>query len=79
MAVANTDGQGVYLRRQPEWSSKWVPWDEGTRLQVLATGLHGTGTPSTGGTDSAAWLQVRDPEGRVGFVPEQYVTLAPRP
>ena len=79
VAVANTDGQGVYLRRRPEWSSKWVPWDEGTRLQVLVTGLHGTGTPSTGGTERAAWLQVRDPEGRVGFVPEQYVTPAPKP
>ena len=71
VAVANTDGQGVYLRRRPEWSSKWVVWDEGTPLQVLATGLHGT--------DSAAWLQVRDPEGRVGFVPEQYVRSAPQP
>lgn len=76
VTVANTDGQGLYLRRQPDWSSKWVAWREGTNLHVLATGVNGTGAPSTSG---AAWLQVRDPEGRVGYVPEQYVTLAARP
>ena len=79
VTVANTDGQGVYLRRQPDWSSKWVAWNEGTKLHVLAAGVGGVsvrGAPSAG---SAAWLQVRDPEGRVGYVPEQYVTLAPWP
>ena len=76
VAVANTGGQGVYLRRQPDWSNKWVVWSEGTKLQVLAAGVSGTGAPGASGT---GWLQVRDPEGRVGYVPEQYVTLAPSP
>ena len=76
MVVANTDGQGVYLRRQPVWSSKWVAWNEGAKLHVLAVGVSGTGAPSAGG---AGWLQVRDPEGRVGYVPEQYVALTPSP
>ncbi len=74
--VANTDGQGLYLRRRPDWVSKWVAWSEGTNLQVLAAGVSGTGAPSASG---AAWLQVRDPDGRVGYVPEQYVALAPSP
>ena len=76
VAVANTGGQGVYLRRQPDWSNKWVAWSEGTKLQVLAAGVSGTGAP---GASGAGWLQVRDPEGRVGYVPEQYVVLAPSP
>ena len=76
VAVANTGGQGVYLRRQPDWSNKWVSWSEGTKLQVLAAGVSGTGAP---GTRGAGWLQVRDPEGRVGYVPEQYVVLTSSP
>ncbi len=76
VVVANTDGQGVYLRRQPDWSNKWVAWNEGAKLHVLAVGVSGTGAPSAGG---AGWLQVRDPEGRVGYVPEQYVALIPSP
>lgn len=76
VVVANTDGQGLYLRRQPDWVSKWVAWGEGTGLHVLAAGVNGPGAP---GASGAAWLQVRDPEGRVGYVPEQYVTLTPGP
>lgn len=76
VVVANTDGQGVYLRHQPAWSSKWVAWDEGTRLHVLAAGVSGTGAA---GAISAGWLQVRDPEGRVGYVPEQFTELTSSP
>ncbi len=76
VVVANTDGQGLYLRRQPNWSSKWVAWGEGTKFQVLAAEANGTEAPRTRGE---AWLQVQDPEGRVGYVPEQYVALAPQP
>ena len=76
VAVANTGGQGVYLRRQPDWSDKWVAWSEGTKLQVLAAGVSGTGAA---GASGAGWLQVRDPEGRVGYIPEQYVVLAAAP
>ena len=77
--MANTDGQGVYLRRQPDWSSKWVAWNEGTKLHVLAAGVGGVSVRGAPSASSAAWLQVRDPDGRVGYVPEQYVTLAPWP
>ena len=76
VAVANTGGQGVYLRRQPDWSNKWVAWSEDTKLQVLAAGVSGNGAA---GASGAGWLQVRDPEGRVGYVPEQYVVLAAAP
>ncbi|MDE2992486.1 MAG: hypothetical protein OXU67_01270 [Chloroflexota bacterium] len=79
VTVANTDGQGVYLRRQPDWSSKWVAWNEGTKLHVLAAGVGGVSVRGAPSASSAAWLQVRDPDGRVGYVPEQYVTLAPWP
>ena len=79
VTVANTDGQGVYLRHQPDWSSKWVAWNEGTKLHVLAAGVGGVSVRGAAGASSAGWLQVRDPEGRVGYVPEQYVTLAPWP
>lgn len=75
VVIADTDGQGLYLRRQPDWSSKWVAWREGTSLQVLATGLSGRGA-LPGITES--WLQVRDPDGRVGYVPEQYTAVEPQ-
>ena len=73
IVVANTDGQGLYLRRQPNWTSRWVAWREGTTLQVLATPRRAP-SPSP---DKAIWLRVRDPDGRIGYVPKQYIAASP--
>jgi hypothetical protein len=63
LRIANTDGEGVYLRRSRLYDDRWVPWVEGTRMEVI-------------GPDSVAdgwrWKNVRDPCGREGFVPTRY-------
>ena len=91
VVVAGTDGTGVFLRPRPEWAARWpaaagetkeqgawehhgnIAWLEGTRLQVRGPEVSGTG-PRPG--SSEAWVPVRDPVGREGFVPARYVEPA---
>ena len=91
VVVAGTGGTGVFLRPRPEWTARWpaaagetkaqgawphhgwVAWLEGTRLQVRGPEVTGTG-PQPG--SSAAWVPVRDPVGREGFLPARYVEPA---
>ena len=91
VVVAGTDGTGVFLRPRPEWTTRWpaaagetkeqgawphhgwVAWLEGTRLQVRGPEVTGTG-PQPG--SSAAWVPVRDPVGREGFLPARYIEPA---
>lgn len=65
--VANTHGEGVFLRRSPDPNDKLRGVDEGTRLEV--TGV----TKSQKGTD---WTEVRIPEG-TAWVPTKFVVDAP--
>lgn len=65
--VANTGGEGVYLRRTPRLDDRLVAWPDGTSLQDL-------GEEATG--DGLTWRKVRDPNGNVGYVPTKW--LAPR-
>jgi hypothetical protein len=64
LVVANTDGQGAYLRRTPRMNDRLVAWPDGTILQP---------TGQTAGGDGHAWHQVRDPKGNVGWVPDDYL------
>ena len=91
VVVAGTDGTGVFLRPRPEWAARWlaaagetkeqgawghhgnIAWLEGTRLQVRGLEVTGAG-PQPG--SSEAWVPVRDPVGRDGFVPARYVEPA---
>ena len=91
VVVAGTGGTGVFLRPRPEWTARWsaaagetkeqgvwphhgwVAWVEGTRLQVRGPEVTGTG-PQPG--SSEAWVPVRDPVGREGFLPARYVEPA---
>ncbi len=91
VVVAGTDGTGVFLRSRPEWAARWpaaagetkeqgawehhgwVAWLEGTRLQVRGPEVTGTG-PQLGSNE--AWVPVRDPVGRAGFLPARYVEPA---
>jgi hypothetical protein len=61
--VANTNGDGVYLRRTPRLRDRLVAWPEGTPLELLGATIRGEGLE---------WLNVRDPNGNVGWVPAQY-------
>jgi hypothetical protein len=62
--VANTGGEGVFLRRTPNLADRLVAWPDGTRLQSL-------GEAATG--DGVEWQKVRDPRGNVGYVPTRYL------
>ncbi|HEX5418252.1 MAG TPA: hypothetical protein VFZ25_21560 [Chloroflexota bacterium] len=62
--VANTGGDGVYLRHTPRLDDTWVAWQDNTRLTILGAEANGDGTH---------WLQVRDPSGHVGWIPAQYI------
>jgi hypothetical protein len=65
--VANTGGEGVYLRRTPRLDDRLVAWPDNTRLQDL-------GEQATG--DGLSWRKVRDPRGNVGYVPTQWLAAS---
>jgi len=62
--VANTGGDGVYLRHTPRLNDTWVAWADNTKLTILGAEANGDGTH---------WFQVRDPRGNVGWIPAQYI------
>jgi hypothetical protein len=62
--VANTGGDGVYLRHTPRLNDRWVAWRDNTHLVLLGNEADG---------DGQHWLQVRDPGNNVGWVPAQFV------
>ncbi len=62
--VANTDGQGVYVRRTPSMSDKLRAYPDATELQVTGALFE---------QDGQRWQPVRAPDGIEGFVPAQYV------
>ena len=64
--VTNTDGQGVYVRKTPQMDDKLTAWPEGTRLRIVGPEVH---------SEDRLWVQVADPAGQVGWVPEDYVTI----
>ena len=61
--VANTDGQGAFVRRTPNLEDRLVPWPDGTLLRV-------TGLPRA--VAGIEWLPVEDPAGNSGWMPAQY-------
>ncbi|MBI4320348.1 MAG: hypothetical protein HY675_17805 [Chloroflexi bacterium] len=62
--VANTDGDGVYLRRTPRLGDRIVAWPDNTQLEVVGDDVEAEGL---------VWRNVKDPRGNVGFVPDKYV------
>jgi hypothetical protein len=66
VAVANTDGEGVYVRRTPGWSDRIKAYPDGTNLELLG--------PETE-AENAIWLRVRAPDGLAGWVPKQYTSV----
>jgi hypothetical protein len=66
--VANTGGEGVFLRQAPK---------TGSRLAALAekTVLVEVGTEQT--LEGATWRHVRAPDGTEGYLPAQYTILKP--
>lgn len=66
--VANTDGDGVFLRRTPQSGERLGAYAEQTRLEEVGTEL------TVGGIN---WRHVRTPDGSEGFVPAQYTVQVP--
>ena len=62
--VANTDGDGVNIRRTPDLGDRIKAWPDGT--QMVRVGPSVT-------VESRIWENVRDPDGTVGFIPAQYL------
>lgn len=69
--VGGTGGQGVWMYRQPGLGGgKIQAWREGTVLTIA-------GGPAE--ADGYIWIQVIDPKGRLGWIPERYLILLARP
>ncbi len=67
LTVAHTGGDGVYLRRTPNLSDRLKAWPDGTKMVRVGEDRAAEGV---------AWKNVRDPDGRVGWVPAQYLVAA---
>lgn len=67
VAVAGTDGQGVFLRRTPRIGDRLRAWSDGTRLDLLGPDVE---------VDGLRWTPVRDPCGTAGWVPMRYAAPA---
>ncbi len=61
--VANTDGEGVFLRKTKAMDDKLTAYKEGTEFAVL-------GPPEEG--EGRQWLHVRAPDGAEGYVPQEF-------
>jgi hypothetical protein len=66
--VANTDGQGLFLRPEPNSNNTPIKLlADGTRLDALGEEVQGA---------DYVWVKVRDPEGSEGWVALDFVTPA---
>lgn len=65
--VANTGGEGVFLRQAPKTGTKLSAWAENTRLEEISPAQQVAG---------ADWLHVRAPDGSEGYVPAQFTAPA---
>ncbi len=88
VVVVNSGGTGVFLRPEPVWTARWraepgatqregayphhgnIAWREGTLLQLRGPEVTGTGSQPG---SSEAWVPVRDPVGREGYLPARYL------
>lgn len=68
MAVGNTGGEGVFLRKTPHLDDRIRPWVEGTQMEIL-------GMPED--SDGLKWFKVRAPDGVEGYIPDQYLVNQP--
>lgn len=68
VVVAQTGGDGVYLRATPRMADHLRAWGEGTKLEVIGEDASG---------DGHRWKRVRDPSGQAGWVPAEFVLPLP--
>lgn len=63
--VANTEGQGVYLRATPSMDDRLYAVSEGAPLQVVGPDVS---------VEGVVWRPVEDPSGKRGWVPAHYTS-----
>ena len=66
--VANTDGEGVYIRLTRDMADRIVAWPDDTEMTELSAESE---------VDGTLWRNVRDPVGNEGYVPSQYLSVEP--
>lgn len=66
LVVANTGGDGVYVRKTAN-GDKVKAWPDGTALVPVGSDQQVSGKN---------WRNVKDPDGNVGWVPAEYVSVA---
>jgi hypothetical protein len=64
LRVAGTNGDGVYLRRTPGDTNRWVAWPDNTVVDYLNEDQQVNGR---------TYKKVRDPGGNVGWMPAEYL------
>jgi hypothetical protein len=69
--VGGTGGQGVWMYRQPGLN--------GNKIGALRDGAVLTLTGQSVEADGYVWIQVIDPRGRLGWIPERYLIYLGRP
>jgi hypothetical protein len=63
--VGGTGGQGVWMYRQPRLQGgKITAWRDGTQMILVGEQFE---------ADGYLWIQVVDPKGRLGWIPEDYL------
>lgn len=67
VVVANTDGEGVFLRGSKQMADRLQAYADGTVLTVTGPEEEGEGVK---------WLPVQAPDGTKGWVPTQYTKAA---
>jgi hypothetical protein len=67
--VANTGGEGVYLRRTPRLTDRDIAYPDNTQLVAIGDDVNGEGL---------LWHHVRTPDGKSGYIPAQYTTETTR-
>ena len=68
VVVANTDHEGVYVRRTPAMADRVRAYADGTALRTIGPDVQGEGM---------TWRHVAAPDGLEGYVPAQYVVDKP--
>jgi hypothetical protein len=66
--VANTDGQGVYVRKTPVMADRVRAYPDGTPLTIAGDDVDG---------DGQHWHHVKTPDGVDGYVPAMYTVDTP--
>ena len=70
LVVGNTGGDGVYIRQTPKMEDMIKAWPDGTVM--IYNGKEQS-------SENRLWKQVEDPDGNMGWIPDEYLLPFPMP